>query len=99
MNRDWFDINDSDIKGLLEERNKLHAATLNGEGGACRDHADAYRLQKPAGIYSTLQAAYGPMQRAPFLVRSWDDETLVTGKEGTLKRWTEYYARLSNGKK
>ena len=35
-NRDWFDENDSEIKRLLEERNSLHAATLNGKSSELR---------------------------------------------------------------
>ena len=35
-NRDWFDENDSEIKRLLEERNSLYAATLNGKSPELR---------------------------------------------------------------
>ena len=36
MNRNWFDENDSEIKRLLEERNNLHAATMNGKSPKLR---------------------------------------------------------------
>ena len=122
-NRDWFDENDSEIKRLLEERNSLHAATLNGKSPGLRGryaelratvqrrlrgmektwwvelvetmqmHADTGNQQE---FYSTLKAAYGPTFRAPFPVRSGDGKTLITDKEDTLKRWTEYFAGLLN---
>ena len=123
-NRDWFDDNYSEIKRLLEERNSLHAATLNGKSPELRGryaelratvqrrlrgmeeawwvelaetmqrHADTGNQQE---FYSTLKAAYMPTFRAPFPVRSRDGETLITDKEGTLKRWAEYFAGLLNG--
>lgn len=36
-NRDWFDENDEEIKVLLDERNRLHAAALNGRSPHARD--------------------------------------------------------------
>ena len=57
-------------------------------------HADTGNQQE---FYSTLKAAYGPTFRTPFRVRSGDGETLITDKEGTLKRWAEYFAGLLNG--
>ena len=123
-NRDWFDENDSEIKRLLEERNSLHATTLNGKSPELRrryaelratvqrrlkgmeeawwvELAETMQMHTDTGnqqeFYSTLKPDYGPTFKEPFPVRSGDGETLITDKEGTLKKWAEYFAGLLNG--
>ena len=55
MNRDWFGENDSEIKGLLKERNNLHAAILNLKSELCRRYAE---------LRATLQRRLREMEEA-----------------------------------
>lgn len=47
-------------------------------------------------FYEAIKAIHGPSRNSATPVRSADDQTLITDKQGILKRWADHFAQLLN---
>nr|VZI23260.1 unnamed protein product [Spirometra erinaceieuropaei] len=82
QHQDWFDDNDTAIRNLLAEKNRLHKAYV--------DHpTDATN----AAFYRTV---YGPPTKGTAPLLSADGSTLLTEKTQILQRWAEHFRGVLN---
>ena len=109
--QDWFDENDNEIQGLLEEKHQKHKVYLRNTSSVqtrLRDMQDSWLRKKADEIQSfadrkdlkkffdVLKTVYGPQSSGTTPLISADETSLPTDKEAILKRLAEHFDGVLN---
>ena len=95
--QDWFDKNDKEIQGLLQEKHQKHKAYLRNTSSVSSKTAYSNickTIQKK--FFDALKTVYGPQSSGTTPLFSADGTRLLTDKEAILKRWAEHFDGVLN---